>query len=369
MMRWRPTRTVLYALLAVALSVAMTLVAAELALRLLPYNEGLRALAVDADNPIFRFTPDRTAVWSEGWDFAIVNTVHVNNDGFVNDQDYDPAATTPLFAVIGDSYVEAGIVPYEETLQGRLQRAIGARGRVYSFAASGAGLSQYLVWARYARERYRPGGYVFVIIGNDFAESLHEREHSPGFHRFERQPDGGAVLDYEPSPTRRVLRRSALAMYLITNVKVQRLLDLDVQNLGERDRRWVANAPAAEPAAVLAEFRWAVLRFLELLPEATGVEPSAIVLVIDGFRPEMYGPAEALALAEGSTWGEMRAYLAHEARARGVAVVDMHPVFTQRYARDGRRFEFPTDSHWNGEGHGAAADAVSGTDAFRRLFP
>ncbi|MGH6954933.1 MAG: alginate O-acetyltransferase AlgX-related protein, partial [Alphaproteobacteria bacterium] len=255
---------------------------------------------------------------------------------------------------------------------GRLQRAVGDRGRVYSFAASGAGLSQYLVWARYARERYRPGGYVFVIIGNDFAESLHEREHSPGFHRFERQPDGAAVLrrvDYEPSPIRRVLRRSALAMYLITNVKVQRLLDLDVQNLGERDRRWVANAPAAEPAAVLAEFRWSVLRFLELLPEATGVEPAAIVLAIDGFRPEMYDPAEALARAERSAWGEMRAYLAHEARARGISVVDMHPVFAQRYARDRRRFELPTDSHWNGEGHGAAADAVSGTDVFRRLFP
>jgi hypothetical protein len=38
----------------------------------------------------------------------------------VNDQVCDSTATTPLLAVIGDSYVEALMVAYRETLQGRL---------------------------------------------------------------------------------------------------------------------------------------------------------------------------------------------------------------------------------------------------------
>ena len=46
--------------------------------------------------------------------------------------------------------------PHAETLQGRLAADVEGRGRVYSFAASGAPLSQYLVWAEYAREHYAP---------------------------------------------------------------------------------------------------------------------------------------------------------------------------------------------------------------------
>lgn len=232
-------------------------------------------MPVNGGSPIFRFTPNRTATWSEGWNFNIVSKVRVNNDGFVNGQDYDPSSASPLLAIIGDSYVEAGIVPYEETVQGRLAKRI-RNGRAYSFAASGAGLSQYLVWARHARDAYKPAAYIFVIISNDFSESLYHRERSPGFHHFERLPDGKAVLrrvDYNPSLLRRMGRQSALFMYLVTNVKVQQLVSLDLQKfLGKEDKRWVANIAADAPEEVIADYRWAVDRFMELLPEYTGVD-------------------------------------------------------------------------------------------------
>ena len=99
---------------------------------------------------------------SKGWNFSIVNRVHINNAGFVNDRDYEAGETTPLLAVIGDSYVHAPMVSYPDTLHGRLSAAIEGRGRVYSFAASGAPLSQYLVWARHASDIYRPDAMVFV---------------------------------------------------------------------------------------------------------------------------------------------------------------------------------------------------------------
>src|SRR5690606_27510166 len=97
-------RQALLALTAILISIVGTLVVAEVVLRFLPVNEGLRAQPVDAVNPVFRFEPNRTAIWSEGWNLESVNRVHVNNDGFVNDQDYDPAASTPLLAIVGDSY-------------------------------------------------------------------------------------------------------------------------------------------------------------------------------------------------------------------------------------------------------------------------
>ena len=99
--------------------------AAEIVLRFLPVSEGLRTEAVNHADPVFHFTPEREAIWSRGWRFEQVNRVRVNNAGYVNDQRYDPADPRPLLAVVGDSYVEASMVPYARTLHGRLATAAG----------------------------------------------------------------------------------------------------------------------------------------------------------------------------------------------------------------------------------------------------
>jgi len=49
-------------------------------------------------------------------------------------------------------------------------------------------------------------------------------------------------------------------------------------------------------------------------------------------------------------------------------VLDMQPVFIARHARDGARFEFPTDKHWNALGHELVAEQVRRTNVFQRLF-
>ncbi len=101
-------------------------------------------------------TPDDEVVYSRDWNLSGVNRVRVNQQGFVNKYDYDADPPTPVLAVIGDSYVEAMMVPHEETLFGRLENdarsQYGDAFRVYSFAASGAQLSQYLVYARHAQD-------------------------------------------------------------------------------------------------------------------------------------------------------------------------------------------------------------------------
>lgn len=64
-------RRVLYALIAVLLAIGGMLLIAELACRLLPINEGLRTLPVNAENPVYRFEPNRTSSWSRDWNFSI----------------------------------------------------------------------------------------------------------------------------------------------------------------------------------------------------------------------------------------------------------------------------------------------------------
>src|SRR6478672_132714 len=143
-------KSFLFAAITIMVSLFGCAVVAELVLRFLPVQTGLRLLAVNDQTPVARFTPNRTFVFSRGWRLAMVNRGRVNNVGFVNNQDYDSTLNTPLLAVVGDSYVEALMVPYDSTLQGRLAHAVAGRARVYSFGASGAAMSQYLAWADYA---------------------------------------------------------------------------------------------------------------------------------------------------------------------------------------------------------------------------
>ena len=131
-------RQFLFALIAVALTVIACLGLAEIVLRFLPVQSGLRTQPVNAENPVFHFTPERDVTFSRGWNFDLVNRRRVNNAGWVNDQHYRQQDETPLLAVIGDSYIEALMVPYDKTLYGRLARSLAGRLRVYSFGASGA---------------------------------------------------------------------------------------------------------------------------------------------------------------------------------------------------------------------------------------
>ncbi len=208
---------------AIAVSVSFCAFIAEIVLWMFPVSTGLLVQAVNEQSPIFRATPNQAYVYSKNWDFSLANQGAVNNAGFVNDQVYDAKDSSPLLAVIGDSFVEALMVPYGETIHGRLAKAVAESGRVYSFGFSGAALSQYLAWAQYATREYDPDGLIFVVVGNDFDQSLTKYDSAPGFHHYAMTENGELSLDrsdYEPGFFRPVVYQSALLRYLIFNLKV-----------------------------------------------------------------------------------------------------------------------------------------------------
>ena len=111
-----------FALATVSLTVVLCLGSAEIFLRFLPVQSGLRTMPVNAENPVFHFTPTRDVIFSRGWNFDMVNYRRVNNAGWINDQYYQHRTETPLLAIVGDLYIEAMMVPYAQTLYGRLAR-------------------------------------------------------------------------------------------------------------------------------------------------------------------------------------------------------------------------------------------------------
>lgn len=360
------TRRLVLSLATVCLATLAPLLLAEGILRFLPVHTGLREAAVNAEDPVLHFEPNREFTYSKGWSLALARTGRTNNVGYVNDQDYAPGGPRPLIAVIGDSFIEAQMVAQRDTLQGRLQRHLAGQARVYSFGASGAALSQYLAFASHAREIYEPDGYVFVIIANDFDESLMAYGMRAGFHQFRKNSDASLDLvrnDYEPSTPRILARQSALARYLVLDLEVQRVLTL----FRDRGKEYVGNTAAAMSAERLADSEAVVDAFFERLPDATGVPASRVLFLVDGMRPQLYD-GTTLARAEDSYWGRMRRTFITAANDHGAHVVDLQTRFIEEHQSTGERFEFSIDNHWSAKGHGVAYRATIASPWFHDLL-
>lgn len=342
-----------------ALLVALPLLLMEAALRFMPVAGMPHVLPVTAATPVARLQPNVEYTYSRDWNFSVHHRRRTNNFGYVHQADYQPEAATPLLAVIGDSFVEAqGITPGNSAAE-RLHRRVSPAGRVYSIGLSGAPLSQYLIFAQFARDTFRADAMAFVIISNDFDESLLKYKADPRFHYF----DGNGELqriDYEIPTLKKVLRHSALMRYLVLNLEPARALEV-IRGLGQRP-----DAALAEPR--VEDSKKAIVYFLDQLPSRAGLASDAIVFVLDAVRPAIYAP-EALQKAADGYHARMRRYFAEQASARGYHVLDMQPVFIARHQADGSRFELTsTDSHWNALANGIVADEIEKSAPFARAF-
>jgi SGNH hydrolase-like domain, acetyltransferase AlgX len=345
-------------------SVAFTLLVLEGLLRLLPVARAPPVEPPTADNPIQRYAPSQPFTWSLGWNFVNVVHGHSNAQGFIADYDYDPAASSPLVAVAGDSFIEGLRVPFAETLTGRLAAALGARGRAYAFAQSGSPLSQYVAYAAHACGVYHPERLVVVVVGNDFDESVYAHRRRNGIFHLYPRADGGFDYRLTPLPApglvQRVARRSALALYLMRNVGISEFLGnmgISVALAAGPDDRYVGNTLADANPARVAEGEQVIAWFLETLPGAACLPARDIVLVVDAMRPPIYDDNE-LRAARASYFGRMRARLIAEAAAKDFTVVDMEAPLRAAYGEQPVPFEFPNDMHWNSRGHAVAAAAV-----------
>ena len=354
--------------LTIVIAVAVCLLGAEVALRFLPVASSLRTLAVTPQSPVFRFTPNRDFVYSREWDFVLANRGHVNNAGFVNDQDYRKDDLLPLLAVVGDSMIEAAMVPYPDTLQGRLAKALDGKARVYSFAAAGAPLSQYLIWARHAVQDYGAKALIINVVGNDFDESHAAYATYPGFWHY--VPDAAQQLslklfEYRPSLLGQIAVSSALGRYLLFNLQAGAAWKSVKQFLfgrADAEARYAGNTAVDAGTERLRHSLAALDAFFRDLPSYAGLPPSHILFVVDGLRYPDVAAASA-----GSFFDRMRRALLEKAASLGYATLDLDPRFFAHHRRTGERIEFVRDAHWSSIGHGVAFDAVMASPLLARF--
>jgi hypothetical protein len=348
-------RRVLGNTILVAASALFAIALLEIALRFLPVAWAPPVQPPTAEDTIQRYAPNTRYTWSLGWDFYAVVHGRTNAQGFVANYDYDAKAAAPLLAVVGDSFVEALQVPFAESLTGRLQAAMGERGRAYAFAQSGSPLSQYIAYVEHAAATYRPQKVVVVVVENDFDESIYSHRKRDGIYHLHPRPGGGFEFKLTALPAaslaERVLRHSALALYLVRNVGVStqwlRPNAAQAQDI---------QAAAADPAAI-AEGEQVIAWFLAALPKAAALPARDIVIAVDAIRPQLYDAAARTA-ADGSTFGRLRIKLMQDARVQGFQVIDLSTAFLAAYRGDRAPLEFPTDRHWNSHAHAVVAAAI-----------
>jgi hypothetical protein len=353
----------------------LTLALLEILLRFLPVQSHIPYEPVNELNQVARYRPFRSFVYSHHWNFQDKNCGRTNAQGFVSDFDYDAEDPRPLIAVVGDSYIEARMVSFSDTLQERLRAVSGSTARVYAFAMNGAALSQYLIFARHARDTFRPEALIVNIVSNDFDESFAAFQAIARFHYFAEDADGELrprlIGFYYPSRWRELLSHSALVRYMYFHLRITdapRSIRNFLQGLSPVNRSKKSRVRSADMQKKSDDRRLLSERaadvFLRLLPGYAGLAPESIVLILDGHRHSLYDATRG----QDAGFEHLRRYVAQRARPMGYEVIDMHPVFERDFKTYGQRFDFTHDAHWNARAHALAAREAAMTGTIRRIL-
>lgn len=339
-------------LLSLIAGLLLSVIVAELVLRGLPVTMGLYRTHEHASWPLNAYGPHQNYSYSMTWQMANPHRGKTNNYGQIAPFDYSPDSHPVV--TIGDSFIEAQMNDYSDTLQGELGRLLGKQQAVYGFGFSGNSLAEYLAVARLTQAEFAPVGMVFLIIDNDIKESWTNRQ---GHHYFAFDGDKikEAYLPLSNGGTAQQIRKligdSALYRYIQVNLgfSIDGVIAKRSNNKGKE----------AQPQNTGEEYsRRAVDYFLTSLPAASRLPADRLVLIFDADREKIYNPAAPDRKAADSA--KLQTYLKDRAKALGFSVVDTAPLFAEHYKKNHQRFDFtPTDRHWNGLAHHLAADAAA----------
>ena len=310
------------------------------------------------DNPVLRYKPNDEFVWSKGKYFEIITTKKSNSHGFLSDYDYG-LTDLPKITIIGDSFVEAMQVENSKTYHGLLSEKMQDSYEVNSLGVAGSPLTNYIMYAEFARQKWGSEFVVISIIGNDFDESLcqYHKDHE-GMYCYEVGSKNELRLmlpNYQSSLLRKMARKSALLRYIFitAGLKWKNIPVIGVDNK-KHDREFVGNTRSSFNKKRINLSKIAVDQFLLDILKASKVKPENILFVLDGDRYGIYDNN----INHKSYFNIMMEYFENNALDNSFSVINMQNIFTEEYKNNPKKFEFSVDSHWNEHAHKLVADQV-----------
>ena len=177
------------------------------------------------------------------------------------------------------------------------------------------------------------------------------------------------LVEHRPGWGFEIVRRSALARYFFVNLQLYSIV-FNTRALGElifgkpayAQPRYAGNTDVAADATRVRDSLAAIDAFFRDLPEMAGLSPAAILFTVDGFRYP--GTAQ---LGRGTYFDLMRRSFLEKANSLGYEAIDLDERFFARHLETSEHFESSDDNHWNGTGHGVAAEAVTSSQFWTRL--
>lgn len=317
----------------------------ELLLRLLPVSSATYVDYYLSPN-IRSYPPHFEWTAATGWDLRNAQTQYTNNAGFVGRRDLsrDPRA----IALIGDSYVEASMLPSSQRPSEQLERALGDT-PVFALGMPGSALLDYAERMHWAQRQYGLRRFVLLLEGGDLRQSLcgSGQIHGPCLDPKSFEPR--QELKPAPDPLKRILRHSALALYLTGQLQLdasrlwrQALLQARAPVEGSpRPAADTAPRPATTPEPKPSAGAQAVTA--AFLARIQDLQLDTLLIVIDARRPAIYADTPAVD-------PDMDAF-AKALRERGAQVIRGEEVLVPHYRSHGLKFEVgPYDAHLNGLG-------------------
>jgi len=328
---------------------AGVLIALELVLRALPVST---ASMLGYHHGPDLLTPPAGHRWtvSTGWDLRNPQRLVANNWGFVADRDFapDPRAV----ALIGDSHVEASMLPATDRPGAQLERLLDGQRPVYALGAPGTALLDHAERVLLAARTWQVRDMVLLLESGDIRQALcgsgnvHSHCLDPATLAPRRERHA------EPSALKRLLRHSALAQYFASQIKLRGgvfLAELFTRQVPELAGHGGDDTPGADATAAAAPAPEAVRQARRLVDAVLAqffarlaeVPLLRLTVLLDGRRVGRSSPA-----SDGHV---ERAYLVARLEARGVRVIDLEPAYARHHAGgQGLSLEIgPYDRHLN----------------------
>lgn len=341
------------------------LAAVEGLLRVLPTSTATLS-GYYIDPLIITYPPGHRWQVSTGWDLRNAQQHRANSLGFSSDREYVPDARA--VAVIGDSFVEASMLEPAYRAAEQLAAALQQSRPVYGMGMLGSAVLDYAERVCYAAKHLDVRDFVVVLEAGDVRQSLcgSNNVHGPCLDRQTLQ--ASTELHAAPSLAKRIVRHSALAQYVLGQLKVdpQRLMEKAFKLAAPVEPARAERAPAPPKAALPTLPTPTQLRQVRAIVDAflARTEPCVrgqLVLLVDG-RRERDEPLVVASTQAREIRAERRAFIdmVRARNVRGVTVVDAEAVYRAHTSRSPLAIVVgPYDGHLNRIGIGLLMNAAA----------
>lgn len=345
-------KSVLFRLLIILVSVALTLLGLELVLRaFVQVTDNLEYESLDRIG--LRLKPGQRGHYlASALDGGppVRGTFRVNRAGFNSPVEFDATRRPDSYriVVVGDSFVEALQVDSDEAFPYVLERSLRATGvdaEVYSFGISGYGTAQVLSLLENVALQYSPDFVVYLFVPNDVEDSSPWRGRAPWTQQFDLGENGELVAlpfsEYRLSSYRKLIKKSALFRYLFyQNHWMGRIRSRMANGGWNSDDRTGAGEDAENRAWTIVE------KLLDRMDDnlRTAGVPWLLVWQAD------VNPAYSL---------DRRSNLEEIVAKHDLPYLDPTPSFVNDYLDRRRALTIKGDGHWSRDGHRVAGEALA----------